>query len=147
MDSSKRVPARAVLFSVFIVVLLSLVNIGSNVALQVFVSLSTLAMYVSYFIAILMMILRRFSSTPPQMGPWTMGRFSIVVNIFALVYTAYIIVWLPFPITIPINAENFNYSSPIFGFVVLVALGWWVVKRTSWPGLREDIIQVAINKR
>ncbi|KAI5356862.1 Putative amino acid/polyamine transporter I [Septoria linicola] len=129
VDSSKRVPARAVLFSVFIVVLLSLVNIGSNVALQVFGSLSTLAI-----------------STPPQMGPWTMGRLGIVVNIFALVYTAYIIIWLPFPITIPINAENFNYSSPIFGLVVLVALGWWGVKRKSWPGLREDVIEIAINK-
>ncbi|PPJ55501.1 hypothetical protein CBER1_07038 [Cercospora berteroae] len=146
VDSVKRVPARAVLLSVAIVVLLSLVNIGSSVALQVFISLSTLAMYISYFIAILMMFLRRFGSSPPQMGPWTTGRLGLAVNAFALIYTAYAIIWLPFPTTMPFTGANFNYSSPILAAVVLIAVGWWFVKRNSWPGLREDIIEVAITK-
>lgn len=146
MDNEKRIPARAVLFSVSIVVLLSLVNIGSNVALQVFISLTTLAVYVSYFLAIAMVFLRRFSSNPPRMGPWSMGRFGMAVNAFALLYSVYVIVWLPFPTTMPITGANFNYSSPIFGFVVFIAAGWYLIKRSSWHGLREDVIEVAINK-
>ena len=103
-------------------------------------------MYVSYFLAIAMMLLRRFSSEPPRTGPWSMGRFGMAVNAFALLYTAYIIVWLPFPTTMPITGANFNYSSPIFGLVLIVAAGWYLVKRRSWYGLREDVIEVAINK-
>ncbi|CAK4034326.1 amino acid permease [Lecanosticta acicola] len=149
VDAQKRVPARAVLFSSMLVVLLSLVNIGSTVAMQVFISLSTIAMYLSYFIAILMMFLRRLSSSSspsPQLGPWTMGKLGMPVNIFALVYTAYIIIWLPFPTTIPITGANFNYASPMLFFVILLALGLWVFRRRTWPGLREDIVEVAINK-
>lgn len=146
VDSVKRVPARAVLFSISIVFLLTLINFGSSVAFQVFTSLSTISMYVSYFIAILMMVFARLSSSPPPVGPWTMGRLGMPVNLFALVYTAYIIVWLPFPTTMPITGANFNYSSPILGFVILAALALWMVKRKTWPGLREDVIEVAINK-
>lgn len=80
------------------------------------------------------------------MGPWTMGRLGLAVNAFALIYTAYAIIWLPFPTTMPITGANFNYSSPILAAVVLIAVGWWFVKRNSWPGLREDIIEVAITK-
>lgn len=68
------------------------------------------------------------------------------VNVFALVYTAYIIVWLPLPTTMPITGVNFNYSSPILAAVILLALGLWIVRRKTWPGLREDIMEVAIKK-
>lgn len=134
------------LFSATIVCLLTLVNIGSSVALQVFISLSTIALYISYFIAILMMLIRRFSTTPPEFGPWTMGKFGLPVNVFALVYSAYVIIWLPFPTAMPITGPNFNYSSPILAAVVLLALGLWFIRRRTWPGLREDIIEVAIKK-
>ncbi|EME45117.1 hypothetical protein DOTSEDRAFT_87554 [Dothistroma septosporum NZE10] len=146
VDYSKRVPARAVLFSMAIVILLTFINFGSALAFQVFVSLSTVALYLSYFIAILMMFLRRLSSTPPERGPWNMGRIGMPINISALVYTAYIIIWLPFPTTMPITGVNFNYASPVLCFVLLVALVLWGFKRKSWPGLRQDIIEVAINK-
>lgn len=75
-----------------------------------------------------------------------MGKLGMPINLFALVYTAYVIIWLPFPSTMPITGANFNYSSPILGFVVLLALGMWMVRRKSWPGLREDIMEVAIKK-
>lgn len=146
VDSEKRVPARAVMFSIAVVVLLTLINIGSSVAFQVFTSLSTIALYLSYFIAIGSMLLRRLSASPPEFGPWTMGKLGMPVNIFALVYTGYIIVWLPFPTTMPITGANFNYSSPILAAVLLLALGLWIVRSKTWPGLREDIMEVAIKK-
>ena len=72
-----------------------------------------------------------------------MGRFGPYVNAFALVYTAYVMIWLPFPSIMPITGPNFNYSSPILGAVVLLAVIWWLIYHKRWPGLRQDVIEVA----
>ena len=37
-----------------------------------------------------------------------------------------------------------NYSIVIFGGVVLLAIGWWVIRRKSWPGLSEAIIEAVV---
>jgi len=80
-----------------------------------------------------------------QYGGWTLGRFGIAINIYALLYTSYMMVFFCFPQYLPVTGSNFNYALPIFALVVLMALLLWVVKaRKHWPGLNKEVIDVVL---
>lgn len=50
-----------------------------------------------------------------------MGRFGIVVNVLAVAFCIFLIVFLPFPPYLPVTGMNMNYASPVFGAVMIVA--------------------------
>lgn len=78
-------------------------------------------------------------------GEWNWGRWGGPINIFALVYTVYIVIWLPFPSTLPVTGANMNYCGPIMGFVLLVALGLWIGwARKKWPGPDVGIMDFVV---
>ena len=71
--------------------------------------------------------------------------FSIPVNIFALFYTGWMMVFFCFPTYLPVTAEKLKYALPIFAFVVLVALGlWFGWARKSWPGLNKEVVYAVL---
>lgn len=74
-----------------------------------------------------------------------MGRWGVPINIFALIYTAYVMVFLVFPAYLPVEGNNFNYALPIFAFVFFVALGlWFGWAKNNWPGLNKEIIETVL---
>lgn len=144
-----RVPIRAIVVTVFIVCALCLLNIGSSsyVAFGAITSLSSMALYLSYAIAISSMLYARLSSKGGiELGEWNLGRFGLYINSFALVYTLYVIVFLPFPSTIPVTAENMNYCGPVMVFVLLVAVGLWFIKGKRWTGPNLTILDLVMDK-
>lgn len=125
--------------------LLSLLNIMSTAAFGAFIALSSLGLMASYSIAIGCMLHARFRKEPVQFGSWRLGRFGLPINIFALIFTLYITVFLPFPSTLPVTGANMNYALPIFVFTTLLALGLWVFwAEKHWRGLDLDIIEYVI---
>jgi choline transport protein len=129
-----------------IVGLLSLLNIGSTAAFGAIIALSSLALYFSYFIAISCMLGSRYSKHEPvKLGGWNLGRYGPAVNVFALVYTGWMCVFLPFPTTLPVDAVNMNYCGPIFGAVMLFVGGSWVVwGRKRWTGVEDGVVRLVV---
>ena len=80
-----------------------------------------MGLYVSYVIPIIFVLIRKLQGRHPAYGPFSLGRFGIPINIFAIAYGIYIIVFTPLPIGLPVTAENMNYAGPILGFVILLA--------------------------
>jgi choline transport protein len=144
------VPVRAIWLGLIIVMLLSLLNIGSTTAFGAITALSSLALYFSYAIAISSMLYARWVSNHPstnrkneplQLGAWNLGRFGVYINIFALTYTLYAMIWLPIPSTIPVDGVNMNYAGPIFLFVFFFSLiTWFVYANKKWKGPEVAII-------
>jgi amino acid transporter len=139
------VPIRAVWLALVVVMLLSLLNIGSTTAFGAITALSSLALYFSYATAISSMLYARWQDytgrEPLQLGGWHLGRWGVYINSFALVYTLYCMIFLPIPSTIPVTGVNMNYAGPIFLFVFAIALLLWVVRaRKHWPGPNVAII-------
>jgi choline transport protein len=128
------------------VALLALLNIGSTAAFGAIIALSSLALYSSYLIAISCMLHARYRRpNPVKLGGWNMGRYGAAVNIFAIVYTVWIMIFLPFPNTLPVNAVNMNYCGPIFGAVLLFAVSLWFLRaRKHWPGPNVDIVRLVV---
>ncbi|ROW16412.1 hypothetical protein VPNG_02830 [Cytospora leucostoma] len=139
-----RVPVRAILLCVFIVCLLSLLNIGSAsyVAFGAITSLLSLALYTSYFIAISSMIYARYyKEGGVKLGEWNWGRWGGPMNVFAWFYTLYVAIWLPFPTTLPVTASNMNYCGPVMVAVLVIAItAWFGWARKNWLGPNVSVM-------
>jgi choline transport protein len=121
--------------------LLSLIYIGSSTAFNALISLPVLGLNISYIIPILFFLLKKvFGPLIKEYGPFTLGRWGIPINIFALVYLIFITIWIPFPTTLPVTAQNMNYAGPVFLIVIIGALADWIFsahKRFEVPAMRH----------
>lgn len=141
-------PIRGIILTVFIVCLLSLLNLNaaSYVAFGAILALSSQALFISYFIAISSMLYARYSQgSNLKLGAWNWGRWGLYINIFALLYTTYAIIWLPFPSTLPVTAANMNYCGPIMGFILVTAvLVWFAWAKDNWAGPNLTIMDFVV---
>lgn len=137
VDRERRVPKRSILLVCTVVVILSLINIGSRKALGAILALSTSSLYVSYLIPVVMMVVRRLDTSrgPIAFGPWTLGRYGMAINVFALVFGVFVCIFVPFPTQIPVTAKNMNWSGPVFLGVCVLLLADWVFRaRKTYVG-------------
>lgn len=119
--------------------LLSLIYIGSSTAYNAIVSLSALGLHVSYFFPIAFFALRKLNGPKLAYGPFKLGRWGLPVNLFALVYLVFIIIWMPFPAVLPVAKDTMNYAGPAFGIIIIGALADWCIsgrKRFQVPVAR-----------
>ncbi|KAI1914087.1 hypothetical protein LOZ12_002996 [Ophidiomyces ophidiicola] len=146
IDNKHCVPVRAVWLPIAIVMVLACLNVASITAFGAFIALSSLGLFTSYLIAIGCMVHARFFQKDTlQFGEWNMGKLGLPVNIFAIIYTLYVIIWLPFPSLLPVTGENMNYSLPIFTASTLFALLFWYLRaKKHWRGLNKEVIRLVV---
>ncbi|KAJ5630768.1 uncharacterized protein N7484_010868 [Penicillium longicatenatum] len=144
VDRQQRVPKRAIYLACGAVIILSVINAASETALSAILALSTSSLYVSYLIPIVLMIIRRVDTSrgPIPFGPWTLGRYGMAINIFALVFGVFVSIFVPFPTQIPVTAANMNWSGPVFvGVVILLVIDWTFRARKKYTGPMKDLLQ------
>lgn len=135
-----RIPLNALCLVLTVVTLLMLLNIASTSAVYAILSLNNLALYTSYLQIVGSFFAHKLRGYPVAYGPFKLGRWGYAINVYAICFLVFIIIWLPFPPYLPVTGENMNYSGPIFGFVLLVALIDWFVwghKRFTVPKNRS----------
>jgi choline transport protein len=59
-------------------------------------------------------------------GPYSLGKWGIVLNIIGFLYLAFVCVIANFPSVTPVTSENMNYTSAATGLVMLVSLVFWI---------------------
>ncbi|KAL5338951.1 amino acid/polyamine transporter I [Aspergillus crustosus] len=136
VDPTYKIPLRALFLVASILFALSFIQIGSTAAFNAILSLSTLGLYISYLIPLVLLVLKRLTNPRdiPQ-GTYSLGKLGLPVNVVAILFATYFVIFLPFPPTLPVTAENMNYAGPVLGFVMLFAVGDWVVRgRHKWEG-------------
>lgn len=151
VDAYQRVPLRAVILATAIASLLSLLNIGSAttyIAFSAIVSLSTLALYLSYAIVLACLLYARLTGRFKP-GPWSLGRWTgPLVNVVGLIYTIYIMIWLPFPNYLPVTAANMNYCGPVFALMLLGATSLWFIRgKSQWMGPNHAVAEFVLSKQ
>lgn len=146
--NSRRIPERAVALSSVATVILSVPNVKSTIAFAALTSLSTLALYLSYAVAIGCMLLNRFAigSQPAVLGEWNLGRWGGLVNAYAIVHSLYMSFWLPWPSSKPTTAESMNWAGPITGFVLLISAGAYPYARKRWHGVDEMVVEKVVSE-
>lgn len=143
VNGTYHIPVRAISLVSTVIVLLSFINIGSSVALNAILSLSTISLYVSYIIPISCLLHKRLRSRTSRpgkagsahvsedeiaFGPFTLGRFGAIINLYGVCYATMLIPFMALPTSLPLTAETMNYAGPIFLFVLLFAGFDYVVR-------------------
>ena len=119
VNTKRLIPVRAIILMTFVAMLLGLVNIGSSTAFNALTSLALIGHYTSYLLPIALLVVRRFGTKEIPFGPFTLGKWGLPINLFTIAYSGLLIVTMVFPPYQPLTAENMNYSSLIFGSVLL----------------------------
>jgi choline transport protein len=144
IDIRHRVPVRSVWLPTFIVMLLSLLNLASYTAFSVIIALSTFGLYQSYFIAIACMLYAR-STGRLEDGGWSLGWWGYPINIFAMLYSAWIGLFLVFPNYLPVDSTTMNYALPINAAVWLFAIVSYVFwGKKHWRGLNKEVVDAVV---
>ena len=129
-------PVRSLMLVVVICCLLSVINIGSTTAFNALISLPLIALYISYGMPILFLLLRKLRGCTPDLGPFNLGRWGITVNLIAILYIVYVLCFVALPTVMPVSASNMNYAGPLVLAIAMIAIGDWVVsgrKRFKLP--------------
>lgn len=88
---------------------------------------------ISYALPLLARLLSYFfcaASNPAAQripGLYSLGRFSIPLNILGLLFLVFASITFNFPTLNPVTADNMNYTSAAVGVIMLVAIVTWVV--------------------
>lgn len=127
---------RAIALSCIISCLLAVLNVGSNVAFNAIISLNASAIMISYATSIGCVLWRRLTcpeSLPP--ARWSLGRWGLPINIAGFLYSTFTFFWSFWPPSTPTTAEDFNWSSVIFGGVTAISVAWYLFRgRVMYTG-------------
>lgn len=120
-------PLRSVGFCALLTAAICLINIGSTAAFNAIVSITIAGLFTSYMIPIFFMALKRIRGEHVRMGPWTMGRIGLFVNIYACCFLLISIVFSFFPPALPVTPVGMNWSCLMFGGMVIIGLVWYAI--------------------
>ena len=68
-------------------------------------------------------------------GPYTLGRYSIWLNIVGLLFLVFTSITFNFPTLSPVNGENMNYTSAAIAVIGLISILTWITTgRKSFTG-------------
>jgi len=145
--------------------LIALINIGSTEALINIIGFITAAWLAATLIPLVLLFWRRTTGaiTPfigaegtfytidvdhLHWGSWRMSEpVGTIVNGFAIAWNITMLVFSTFPISLPVTAENMNYSSLMTGFWILFSLVYYFVWGRKVCHLINFITSAAANYR
>ncbi|KAF2807267.1 amino acid transporter [Mytilinidion resinicola] len=123
------IPGNAIALTCIITALLSLINIGSDVAFNAIISLQVVAIMISYMVSVGCVLYRRVFY--PEMLPtarWSLGRWGVLVNSLGLAYVTFTFFWSFWPTTTPVDVASFNWSVVMFVGVFIICIVMYFVQ-------------------
>ncbi|KAK4495356.1 hypothetical protein PRZ48_013687 [Zasmidium cellare] len=136
------IPLNAVLVSLLVTSLLSLINIGSSAALNAILALTTVSLLTSYIIVIALVLLKRIRGQPLPHRRWSLGKAGMAVNIIAICWLLAVYVFMFFPTTTPTTAEGMNWAIVMFSGIMIIATTYYLVR-----GHKHYVPPVSLVKR
>ncbi|KAG0671206.1 hypothetical protein C6P42_003632 [Pichia californica] len=131
LDPRTQAPVRCVWLIVFINSCLTLINLGSTIAMNAIFSACAICTDWSYIIVIAAFALNR-EKMGVKRGPFHLGKFSKPIMFYACLWTVFVSIVFVFPNYMPVNKTNMNYTVVILGFAFIAAGGWYVVDARKW---------------
>jgi choline transport protein len=152
--SSTKLPVNAVCVTLVVAFLLSLIAIGSSVALNDILTLSVAALYSSYLIVCILLLWRRVTGgmhhTPPDLmhdptklywGPWRISEpWGTINNLYACLHLSFLFFWSFWPPMTPVMPETMNFSVLLLGGAMVLCVLWYYFRaRHNFRGPIREI--------
>ncbi|PUZ53042.1 hypothetical protein GQ55_5G021400 [Panicum hallii var. hallii] len=128
--NKQEVPFNVVWLSVSVAFVMALTSLGSQVAFQAMVSITTLGMYIAYGLPIFFRVTTARRSFVP--GPFHLGKYGVLIGWAAVAWVALVTVLFCLPVAYPVAVDNFNYTPAAVGGVLLLSLGAWALHARFW---------------
>ncbi|KAF2256486.1 amino acid transporter [Trematosphaeria pertusa] len=122
------VPINAICLSFAVSCLLSLINLGSSVALLNIASLSTAAILASYIVSISCIALKRIRGEPLLPSKFSLGRAGLPLNILSIIFLIFVFIFSFFPMGPKPTPAGMNWSILMFGVTVLFSWVYYYFK-------------------
>ncbi|EXJ89092.1 hypothetical protein A1O3_02156 [Capronia epimyces CBS 606.96] len=134
-----KMPRNAAILCWAIIAVLGFVYLGSSTAFNALVGCNVLLANISFAFPIALLLLGRRKHLKPSQFP--LGNvLGPIINGIALLWITFMVVFFDFPFTMPVAADNMNYSSVIIGAVVLFAGLYWMFKgRKTYHGPKTEV--------
>lgn len=120
--SSTPLPVNAMIGSLLILVVVSLLNFGGSEVFNSIIGLMTGAVGLTYAISIACVLWRRLSGDPLPHARWSLGRYGVAINTFALLYELFSTAISFFPLFAQVDAKMMNWGIAMFGGVALICI-------------------------
>ena len=138
------IPVNSIIFSCLYTTILSLINIGSTVAFNAIISLSTSALMATYMISIGCITLKRARKERLPDARWSLGRYGMGINGLALMYASWSFFWSFWPNSCSTTAANFNWASVLLvGIMVLAAVFYYFRARRLFEGPVVKVVKTS----
>lgn len=127
VDRKWRVPVRSLWLQGGVIGLIGLLYTFSSTVLEAILSVTTIALTISYAIPIAVLLAVGRDRLPAG-GEFPLGsRFGPVVNYVSVGYCLVSTVFFFFPSAPEPAAEDMNYAVAVFGIMIVLAVGLWAV--------------------
>ncbi|OQE27307.1 hypothetical protein PENSTE_c004G02756 [Penicillium steckii] len=145
VDTTWKMPVRALWLQGLLIALVGVLYLGVNTVLQAILSVSTIALTISYCIPILSLLLVGRHKLPP--GEFRLGRFGPTINWISVIYCMITTVFFFFPDSPAPSPSDMNYAIAVFGVMLVIALGFWIFKGHKSYLKSEDALNAIIHAR
>ncbi|KAL3474284.1 amino acid/polyamine transporter I [Aspergillus californicus] len=142
IDPVWNVPARALWLQGFLIALVGILYLFASTVLEAILSVSTIALTISYGIPIAALLFTGRDKLPPG-GQFSLGRWGTPVNWISVVYCIVTTIFFFFPEGPSPAPADMNYAIAVFGVMLVVALGFWAVQgRKTYLRTEDSVAQM-----
>lgn len=137
VDTRLKVPVRMIVLVSVLQALLGFIYLGNTTAFNAILSMAIIGMYLSYLLPIIYMFLYgRSRLSGGEYGPFKLGRTGgMVINVLAMLWLVFAMIFSTFPNFQPVTAQNMNYSTVVLaGWVGGGALYYFFRARKVYTG-------------
>lgn len=136
VNTTWNVPVRSLCAQGILIGLVGLLYLFANTVLEAILSVSTIALTVSYAMPIAVLLVVGRDKLPPG-GTFKLGRFGYTANVVSLVYCVITSIFFFFPGDPAPALADMNWAIAVFGIMLVVSIGFWFVQgKRSY--LQED---------
>ena len=140
-----QVPVEAILLCGFVQCALDSIYFGNYTGFSTVIAIATEGFYLSYTMPLFARILAWFGGVKTLPGPYSLGKYAIVLNVVGLVFLTFAAITFNFPSINPVDKDNMNYCSAAIGVIGLIsAITWFTDGRKNFrgPEIGGDVMNV-----
>ncbi|KAF2147644.1 amino acid transporter-like protein [Myriangium duriaei CBS 260.36] len=138
VDKNWKAPTRAIWLQGIIIGLIGILYLFATTALEAILSVSTIALTVSYAFPIVTLLVNGREKMPPTQFP--LGKLGPIINWVGVIYCAITSVFFFFPSGPDPAPSDMNYAIAVFGIVVIIAVVFWFTKGRKSYLMRDDAV-------
>ncbi|KAF2994986.1 hypothetical protein E8E13_003871 [Curvularia kusanoi] len=135
------VPVRALWIQGLLISAIGLLYLFANTVLQAILSVSTIALTISYALPIAVLLFVGRDKMSP--GPFQLGKWGYTANVVSLIYCSITTVFFFFPTDPNPAPADMNWAIAVFGIMLLIAIGFWFLQgRRSYLRTEDTLVRI-----